>query len=74
MMLTDGVRDPISGMVFSANKTSAYSPMNPADKYSDPMSAQVHLIIQSPPGPMTNNFPPQFEFTDHLMFYDIELR
>ena len=48
--------------------------MNPADGYSDPKAAQVHLSIQSPPGPMTNNFPPQFEFTDHLMFYDIKLR
>jgi hypothetical protein len=74
MMLTDGVRDPISGKVFSANKTSVYNPMNPADGYSDPNTAQVHLIIQSPPGPMTDNFPPQFEFTAHLMFYDIKLR
>ena len=74
MMLTDGVREPTSGKVFTANKTSAYNPMNPADGYSDPNTAQVHLIIQSPPGPMTNNFPPQFEFTDHLMFYDIKLR
>jgi hypothetical protein len=73
MMLTDGVRDPISGKVFSANRTSSYNPMNPADGYSDPKTAQVHLIIQSPPGPMTNNFPPQFESTYHLMFYDIKL-
>ncbi|MGC1134579.1 MAG: hypothetical protein WA941_17255 [Nitrososphaeraceae archaeon] len=74
MMLTDGVRDPISGKVFSANKTSVYNPMNPADGYSNPNAAQVHLIIQSPMGPMTNNFPPQFETTYHLMFYDIKLR
>jgi hypothetical protein len=68
MMLTDGVRDPISGKVFSANRTSSYNPMNPADGYSDPKTAQVHLIIQSPMGPMTNNFPPQFESTHHLIF------
>lgn len=74
MMLTDGVRDPISGKVFSSDRTTPFNPMNPADGYSDPKAAQVHLIIQSPPGPMTNNFPPQFEFTDHLMFYDIKLR
>ncbi|MGA7369091.1 MAG: hypothetical protein WBX01_08175 [Nitrososphaeraceae archaeon] len=73
MMLTDGVRDPISGKVYAADKASTYNPMNPADGYSDPKTAQVHLIIQSPPGPMTNNFPPQFDFTAHLMFYDIEV-
>jgi hypothetical protein len=30
----------------------------------------VYLIIQSPMGAITNNFPPQFAFTYHLMFYD----
>jgi hypothetical protein len=34
----------------------------------------VHLIIQSPMGAMTNNFPPQFAFTYHLMFYDIKVQ
>lgn len=56
MKITDGIRDPISGMVFSANITSPFNPMNPTDGYSDLKSAQVHLIIQSPPGPITNNF------------------
>jgi hypothetical protein len=73
MMLTDGVREPTSGKVFSSNQTSVYNPTNPADGYSDPKTAQVHLIIQSPPGLLTNNFPPQFESTYHLMFYDILL-
>lgn len=74
MMLTDGVREPTSGKVFSANQTSLYNPLNPEDGYSNPNTAQVHLIIQSSPGPLTNNFPPQFESTYHLMFYDILLR
>jgi hypothetical protein len=73
MMLTDGVRDPISGKVFSSDRTTPFNPMKPEDGYSDPNAAQVHLIIQSPMGQMTNNFPPQFEFTYHLMFYDIKL-
>lgn len=73
LMLTEGVRDPTTGKVFNANQTGLYSPMNPADGYSDPHTAQVHYIIQSSPGAMTNNFPPQFDFTYHLMFYDIQV-
>lgn len=74
MMLTEGVRDPITGKVYNANQTGLYSPKNPADGYADPNTAQVHLIISSPSNTMTNNFPPQFDFINHLMFYDIEVR
>lgn len=74
MMLTDGVRDPISGKVFNANRSAPYNPMNPADGYSNPNASQVHLIFQSPMGQMTNNFPPQFEMTEHLMYYDIKVQ
>lgn len=74
MMVTDGVRDPISGKVLNSNKSAPYNPMNPADGYSNPNTAQVHLIFQSPMGNMTNNFPPQFQMMTHLMFYDIKVQ
>jgi hypothetical protein len=74
MMVTDGVRNPITGKVLNAAGTAPFNPMTPADGSSNPNAAQVHLIIQSPMGAMTNNFPPQFAFTYHLMFYDITVQ
>ncbi|MDR4491205.1 MAG: hypothetical protein R2685_09945 [Candidatus Nitrosocosmicus sp.] len=74
MMLTEGVRDPITGKVFNANQSGLYNPTNPSDGYADPNTVQAHLIIRSPSDKMTDNYPPQFEFTYHLMFYDIDVQ
>jgi len=74
-MVTDGVRNPITGMVLNAARTAKFYPMTPADGSSNTNAAQVHLIIQSPTRAMTNtpihNLPSP---TYHLMFYDITVQ
>jgi hypothetical protein len=77
MMVTDGVRNPITGKVLNAAGTAPYNPMTPADGSSNRNAAQVHLIILPSGGGMsmggmTNSGGGMANmFANHLMFYDI---
>jgi hypothetical protein len=73
MMITDGARDPETGIIYNSDKSGPYSPMKPGDASVNHDIAQVHLVFHTPAGDMTNNFPPPYEFFYHLMFYDIKV-
>jgi hypothetical protein len=76
MMVTDGVRDPITGKVLNAAGTTPYNPTTPWDGSSNHNAAQVHLIILPSMGgtSMGGRTSLGGGFANHLMFYDITVQ
>lgn len=74
-MVSDGARDEYTGIIWNADQTAPYSPMNPADGYVDPDDVEVHLVFHTPAGPYPGptNFPPPYSFFYHIQFEDVEI-
>ncbi|MDE1765599.1 MAG: hypothetical protein KGI27_04885 [Thaumarchaeota archaeon] len=72
MMVTDGARDPVTQKITKSDGVTPYSPKTPWDSKVNHNIAELHLVFHTPPGPMTDNFPPQFKTFTHLMFYNLD--
>jgi len=55
-MVTEGTRDPVTHMVYNADKTGPYSPMNPTNATTYPELVLTHIMLHSLDEDL-NNFP-----------------